>query len=94
MSQKPATIAHYVNGHVVAGGSARQQAVFNPATGVATGQVALANAADVDAAVAAANCSRCSPMRMVLERGSTRAITRPLPARVGPASCMWKTTPT
>jgi malonate-semialdehyde dehydrogenase (acetylating)/methylmalonate-semialdehyde dehydrogenase len=54
MSQKPASIAHYVNGHVVAGGSARQQAVFNPATGVATGQVALANAADVDSAVAAA----------------------------------------
>ena len=57
MSQKPATIAHYVNGHGVAGGSARQQAVFNPATGVATGQVALANAADVDSAVAAAKAA-------------------------------------
>ncbi len=60
MSLKPttaATIAHYVNGHVVAGGSARQQAVFNPATGVATGQVALANAADVDSAVAAAKAA-------------------------------------
>ena len=41
MNTTPATIAHYVNGHVVAGGSARQQAVFNPATGVATGLVAL-----------------------------------------------------
>ena len=54
MSLKPttaATIAHYVNGHVVAGGSARQQAVFNPATGAVTGQVALANAADVQCAV-------------------------------------------
>jgi malonate-semialdehyde dehydrogenase (acetylating)/methylmalonate-semialdehyde dehydrogenase len=57
MSTTPATIAHYVNGHVVAGGSARQQAVFNPATGVATGQVALANAADVDSAVAAAKAA-------------------------------------
>jgi malonate-semialdehyde dehydrogenase (acetylating)/methylmalonate-semialdehyde dehydrogenase len=60
MSLKPttaATIAHYVNGHVVAGVSARQQAVFNPATGVATGQVALANAADVDSAVAAAKAA-------------------------------------
>ena len=57
MNTTPATIAHYVNGHVVAGGSARQQAVFNPATGVATGQVALANAADVDSAVAAAQAA-------------------------------------
>ena len=57
MSTTPATIAHYVNGRVVAGGSARQQAVFNPATGAATGQVALANAADVDAAVAAAKAA-------------------------------------
>ena len=60
MSLKPttaATIAHYVNGHVVAGGSARQQAVFNPATGAVTGQVALANAADVDSAVAAAKAA-------------------------------------
>jgi len=57
MSLKPATIAHYVNGHGVAGGSSRQQAVFNPATGVATGQVALANAADVNSAVAAAKAA-------------------------------------
>jgi malonate-semialdehyde dehydrogenase (acetylating)/methylmalonate-semialdehyde dehydrogenase len=57
MSLKPATIAHYVNGHVVAGGSARQQAVFNPATGAVTGHVALANVADVDAAVAAAKAA-------------------------------------
>ena len=57
MNTTPATIAHYVNGHVVAGGSARQQAVFNPATGVATGQVALANGADVGAAVAAAKAA-------------------------------------
>jgi malonate-semialdehyde dehydrogenase (acetylating)/methylmalonate-semialdehyde dehydrogenase len=57
MSLKPATIAHYVNGHTVAGGSARQQAVFNPATGAVTGQVALANAADVHSAVAAAKAA-------------------------------------
>jgi len=60
MSLKPATaatIAHHVNGRLVAGGSARQQAVFNPATGAVTGQVALANVADVDAAVAAAKAA-------------------------------------
>ena len=57
MNTTPATIAHYVNGHVVAGGSARQQAVFNPATGAVTGHVALANVADVDAAVAAAKAA-------------------------------------
>ena len=57
MSTTPATIAHYVNGHGVAGGSARQQAVFNPATGAVTGQVALANAADVHSAVASAKAA-------------------------------------
>ncbi len=49
-----AHIAHYINGQVTAGTSTRQQDVFNPATGKVTGQVALANGADVSAAVAAA----------------------------------------
>ncbi|MCW5654867.1 CoA-acylating methylmalonate-semialdehyde dehydrogenase [Hydrogenophaga sp.] len=50
-------IDHFVNGHNVAGSGARRQDVFNPATGAVTGRVALASAADVDAAVAAAQAA-------------------------------------
>jgi len=49
-----ATIQHYINGQMSAGESGQSQEVFNPATGQVTGRVALASAADVDAAVAAA----------------------------------------
>ena len=52
-----ANIEHYIGGRVVAGTSARAQDVFNPATGAVTGQVALANAAEVNAAVAAARAA-------------------------------------
>jgi len=52
MSKTP--IHHYIGGRVVAPKSTRAQDVFNPATGAATGSVALANRADIDAAVAAA----------------------------------------
>ncbi|MGO4393893.1 CoA-acylating methylmalonate-semialdehyde dehydrogenase [Variovorax sp. M-6] len=55
MSKTP--IHHFVGGRVVAPKSARAQDVFNPATGAATGSVALANRADVDAAVAAAQAA-------------------------------------
>ncbi len=55
MSKTP--IHHYIGGRVVAPKSARNQDVFNPATGTATGSVALANRADVDAAVAAAQAA-------------------------------------
>ncbi|MDO9202473.1 MAG: methylmalonate-semialdehyde dehydrogenase (CoA acylating), partial [Hydrogenophaga sp.] len=48
------SIAHYIGGAVAAGSSTRAQDVFNPATGAVTGRVALANTADVVAAVAAA----------------------------------------
>ena len=48
------TIAHYVQGAATSGTSTRHQAVTNPATGAVSAQVALANAADVNAAVAAA----------------------------------------
>ncbi|MCE8019282.1 CoA-acylating methylmalonate-semialdehyde dehydrogenase [Halomonas sp. MCCC 1A11036] len=48
------TIAHYINGQMMAGESSRQQDVFNPATGQVSGQVALASRADVATAVAAA----------------------------------------
>jgi malonate-semialdehyde dehydrogenase (acetylating) / methylmalonate-semialdehyde dehydrogenase len=47
-------INHYIAGHVAAGTSGRTQKVFNPATGAVTGHVALANGAEVAAAVAAA----------------------------------------
>jgi malonate-semialdehyde dehydrogenase (acetylating) / methylmalonate-semialdehyde dehydrogenase len=50
-------INHYVSGQVVAGTSGRKQDVFNPATGAITGHVALANTADVAAAVAAAQAA-------------------------------------
>ena len=52
-----ANIPHFVNGQRTAGSAGRAQDVFNPATGVVTGQVALANSADVDAAVAAAQAA-------------------------------------
>jgi malonate-semialdehyde dehydrogenase (acetylating)/methylmalonate-semialdehyde dehydrogenase len=50
-------IPHYVGGTRFAGTSSRSQGVTNPATGAVTGQVALANAADVNAAVAAAQAA-------------------------------------
>jgi malonate-semialdehyde dehydrogenase (acetylating)/methylmalonate-semialdehyde dehydrogenase len=50
-------IDHWIGGRVVAPNSDRAQDVFNPATGAATGRVALANRADVDAAVAAAQAA-------------------------------------
>ncbi len=53
----PSTIGHHVNGRLVAGASVRQQDVFNPATGAVTARVALANAADVNAAVVAAKAA-------------------------------------
>ncbi|MBU3646766.1 MAG: CoA-acylating methylmalonate-semialdehyde dehydrogenase, partial [Limnohabitans sp.] len=51
---QPTHIAHFINGAVANGSSTRSQPVYNPATGAVTGQVSLANGADVDAAVAAA----------------------------------------
>ncbi|MDM7942031.1 MAG: CoA-acylating methylmalonate-semialdehyde dehydrogenase [Hydrogenophaga sp.] len=52
-----ANINHFIGGQVAAGSSSRQQDVFNPATGAVTGRVALANGADVNAAVAAAQAA-------------------------------------
>ncbi len=49
-----AEIGHYINGRTVTGGSARRQAVYNPATGAVARELVLGSAADVDAAVAAA----------------------------------------
>ena len=50
-------IGHYIGGRAVAGTSGRTQDVFNPATGAVTGKVALASAAEVSAAVAAAQAA-------------------------------------
>jgi malonate-semialdehyde dehydrogenase (acetylating) / methylmalonate-semialdehyde dehydrogenase len=48
-----ADIGHHINGRAVASTSGRHQAVYNPATGAVARQVALASAAEVNAAVAA-----------------------------------------
>jgi malonate-semialdehyde dehydrogenase (acetylating) / methylmalonate-semialdehyde dehydrogenase len=50
-------IAHHIGGQAFTGASPRTQAVFNPATGEASARVALADAADVDAAVQAAQAA-------------------------------------
>ena len=50
-------VAQYIQGARTAGTSTRTQAVYNPATGKVARQVRLGNAADVDAAVAAANAA-------------------------------------
>ena len=47
-------ISHWIDGHVTPGTSGRTAPVFNPASGVQTGEVDLASAAEVDAAVASA----------------------------------------
>ncbi len=51
------TIGHYIQGQTTSGTSSRLQDVFNPATGQVTGHVALANNADVNAAVASAQAA-------------------------------------
>ncbi|MBC7138302.1 MAG: CoA-acylating methylmalonate-semialdehyde dehydrogenase [Defluviimonas sp.] len=48
------TIGHWINGALVAGSSGRLGDVYNPATGEVQARVALASAAEIDAAVAAA----------------------------------------
>jgi malonate-semialdehyde dehydrogenase (acetylating)/methylmalonate-semialdehyde dehydrogenase len=50
-------ITHYIGGARQAGASSRHQPVTNPATGEVTGRVLLASAADVNAAVAAAEAA-------------------------------------
>ncbi|MBF8191279.1 CoA-acylating methylmalonate-semialdehyde dehydrogenase [Nonomuraea sp. K274] len=48
------SVNHWINGAPVDGDGTRTAEIFNPATGEVAGHVALASAADVDAAVAAA----------------------------------------
>jgi malonate-semialdehyde dehydrogenase (acetylating)/methylmalonate-semialdehyde dehydrogenase len=57
MPTMPHPIDHFIHGAVSAGSSPRRQDVYNPATGAVSGKVALANAADVGAAVAAAQAA-------------------------------------
>jgi len=52
------TIAHFIDGRPTIGTSGRSAPVFDPATGAETGRVALADAADVRAAVAAAKAAQ------------------------------------
>ena len=51
------TIAHFINGQHANGTSNRTQPVYNPAHGEVVGDVVLANATDVNAAVAAAQAA-------------------------------------
>jgi len=51
------TLPHFISGQRAASSSPRTQDVFNPATGAVSARVALANAADVDTAVAAAQAA-------------------------------------
>ena len=57
MSSTPTAIGHFISGQSHPGTAGRSQNVFNPATGAVTGQVALANTADVGTAVAAAQAA-------------------------------------
>ncbi|MDQ6880495.1 MAG: CoA-acylating methylmalonate-semialdehyde dehydrogenase [Pseudomonadota bacterium] len=56
-SAATASIEHWIGGRIVPGKSGRRADVFNPATGSVSGQVALANSAEVDAAVASAQAA-------------------------------------
>ena len=56
-STTTSTISHYVSGRTFAGALARSQDVFNPATGAVSAHVALANSADVNAAVSSAQAA-------------------------------------
>jgi malonate-semialdehyde dehydrogenase (acetylating)/methylmalonate-semialdehyde dehydrogenase len=50
-------IGHWINGAAASGASGRTAAVFNPATGEQSGEVALASSAEVSAAVEAARAA-------------------------------------
>ena len=72
------TISHYINGQTVRSPNSRTQDVFNPATGEVTAQVALADVADVNAAVAAAKAAFPSTARRL---GCPLLTERPAGAR-------------
>ncbi|SDI04403.1 methylmalonate-semialdehyde dehydrogenase [acylating] [Arthrobacter subterraneus] len=51
------TITHFINGVETAGSGDRTQSVYNPATGQVSAELRLANAGDINAAVAAARAA-------------------------------------
>ncbi|MCX7179169.1 MAG: aldehyde dehydrogenase family protein, partial [Proteobacteria bacterium] len=51
------TLAHFVDGSLVAGESGRWSEVFEPASGAISARVPLANAAEVGAAIGAAQAA-------------------------------------
>src|SRR5690349_16396607 len=57
IAASPSTIDHWVDGKLLPGSSGRAADVFNPATGKVTGQVAMANSAEVAQAVASAQAA-------------------------------------
>ena len=65
------TIDHWIGGKIQKGKSGRSASVFNPATGKATHSLALADASEVDAAVAAAKKAFPAWSRMGLTKRST-----------------------
>ncbi|MDP9094048.1 MAG: CoA-acylating methylmalonate-semialdehyde dehydrogenase [Actinomycetota bacterium] len=65
-----ARIPHWINGTTAAGTSGRTAPVFNPATGVRTGDVDLASTAEVDAAVASARTAALGWREASLSRRS------------------------
>jgi malonate-semialdehyde dehydrogenase (acetylating)/methylmalonate-semialdehyde dehydrogenase len=56
----PAPVGHFINGQRLAGGSGQAQPVYHPASGRVAREVALASAAEVEAAVAAARAAFAS----------------------------------
>src|SRR5689334_16279671 len=63
-------ISHWIDGRIVAGTSGRTGPVFNPATGLQTGEVDLASAAEVSAAVASAKAAAAEWRSASLSRRS------------------------
>ncbi|TXM71710.1 CoA-acylating methylmalonate-semialdehyde dehydrogenase [Methylobacterium sp. WL12] len=64
----PTAIQHFIGGQLAPGTATRSAPVFNPATGEETGRVSLADASDVNMAVAAAKAvardwARTTPLR-------------------------------
>ena len=73
----PTPIPHFLDGKLTPGSSGRTGAVFNPATGVQTGAVDLASAAEVDTAAASAVAAfpawRATPLARRTDRYARRS---------------------
>ena len=75
-------ISHWIDGRESAGTSGRTAPVFNPATGAQTGEVDLASASEVDAAVArAAEAARSWRQASLSRRSAVLFAFRELPGR-------------